>query len=77
MSEMILACPECDSSDVYRRTFSMSSHPTDDARYRCQSCRARFDEGTRRAREACGPSINKDTLAYRLMNTNANEVTSK
>mgnify|MGYP002761681963 FL=1 len=77
MSEMILACPECDSSDVYRRTFSVSSHPTDDARYRCQSCCARFDEPTRRARKTSGPSINKGTLARRLMDADADEVSAQ
>ena len=77
MSETIAACPECDSSDVYRRTFSVSSDATDGARYRCQSCCVRFDEPTRRVRKTSGPSINKDTLAHRLMDTNANEVTPK
>jgi len=76
MSKMILACPECDSSDVYRRTFSVSSHPTDGARYRCQSCCARFDEPTRRARKTSGPSINKGTLARRLMDADADEVSA-
>ena len=77
MSEMILACPECDSSDVYRRTFSVSSDATDGARYRCQGCCAHFDEPTRRARKTSRPSVSKGTLVRRLMDADPDEVSAR
>jgi len=74
MSETIVACPECDASDVYRRTFSVSSDATDEHTYRCQQCCFRFDEPTQRERKTSGISVNKETLARRLREADADEV---
>ena len=53
--ETTLACPECDSTNIYRRSQGKASRDADgDETYRCWDCPARFDEPVRRPLKSPG-----------------------
>jgi len=66
------ACPECDSTDIYRRMPSVQDRDHDHA-WVCMSCGERFDDPEVRERGAQG-GIRSDCLAYQLDQMDPDEV---
>ena len=67
-ADMVIACPECDSGQIKRRTSEQSV-----TNWKCGICRAEFDEPVERERRATGTVSG---LAGRLLDADPNEVVS-
>lgn len=58
-ARVVTACPSCDSTDIWRRTFAANSQLTGvDPTYRCKDCGAEFDDPVEREVERSGTDYN-------------------
>ena len=72
-SDEVLACPECDSSDIKGRKWRSRPDGSPSEAWYCTTCGDHFDEPV--IREAQAPGRNPSGLAKKLWDMDPDEVT--